>query len=84
MPKQKRWSELSEGTRRLISVAAVIEGVLKIMALVDLRRRSADDIRGSKRRWASAILFINAGGAVPIAYFLYGRRAKGRVSQGAS
>ena len=45
---KKRWSELSEGARRLVVLGAVFEGVLKIMALIDLKRRPASEIRGSK------------------------------------
>ncbi len=71
---KKRWSELSDGTRRLIVVAAVAETALKVVALVDLKRRPAGEIRGSKTKWAAAIVLINSAGAVPIAYFLWGRR----------
>ena len=54
---------------------AAFEGALKIAALIDLARRPASQIRGSKRRWASAIAVINSLGAVPILYFVLGRRA---------
>jgi hypothetical protein len=73
MPK-RRWSDLSERTRRLIILGAIFEGVLKILALIDLKRRPAGEVRGSKARWASAVVLVNSVGAVPIAYFLYGRR----------
>ena len=46
MDRKKRWDELSVRTRRLIIVAATIEGVLKIAALIDLARRRADEVRG--------------------------------------
>lgn len=72
---KRRWSDLSERTRTLIVVAAVIEGILKIMALIDLKRRPANEIRGSKAKWAVAVVLINSVGAVPLAYFLRGRRA---------
>lgn len=72
---KRRWSDLSERTRTLIVVAAVIEGILKIMALIDLKRRPANEIRGSKAKWAVAVVLINSVGAVPVAYFLRGRRA---------
>jgi hypothetical protein len=72
-----RWQDLSERSRRLIVVAGVVEGILKIAALVDLRRRRADEIHGSKKSWALAIVVINSAGAVPVAYFLRGRRRQG-------
>jgi len=71
---KKRWNELEPGTRKLIVTASAIEGVLKIAALVDLSRRPADEVRGSKKAWAAAVALINAFGAVPIAYFACGRR----------
>jgi hypothetical protein len=58
----------------LILLGATFEGLLKIMALLDLRRRPANDIRGSKTKWAIAIVLINSVGAVPIGYLVYGRR----------
>ena len=75
----RRWSELEPRTRRLIVVAGVLEGVLKVAALIDLARRPAREVRGSKAVWAAAVTLINALGAVPIAYFAYGRRSAGRT-----
>lgn len=63
MARKKRWNELSLRTRRLIIGAATIEGVLKIAAMTDLVRRPADEIRGSKAKWALAILVVNSAGA---------------------
>ena len=71
---RKRWSELSPGRRRFIIVGGTFEGVLKVAALVDLARRPAGEVRGSKPGWAAAIVLVNSLGAVPIAYFVYGRR----------
>lgn len=71
---QPRWSELSPRTRQLIGVGAAVEGALKVAALADLARRSDAEVRGSKRAWAAAITLVNAAGAVPLAYFLRGRR----------
>ena len=71
---RKKWNDLSPRTRRLIVLAGAIEGVLKIAALIDLARRPANEVRGSKARWATAVTLINSLGAVPIAYFACGRR----------
>jgi hypothetical protein len=70
----RRWSDLSGRTRRFIILGALFEGVLKILALVDIKRRSASEIRGSKTGWVVAIVVGNSVGAIPISYFLYGRR----------
>jgi hypothetical protein len=58
----------------LVVVASAIEGVLKIVALVDLARRPAGAVRGSKAVWAISVSLVNSLGALPIAYFLWGRR----------
>ena len=74
---KKKWNELSPGTRRLIIAGGGFEGVLKVAALIDLARRPASEVRGSKGRWALAVTLINSVGAVPVAYFAYGRRRLG-------
>jgi hypothetical protein len=71
---RKKWSELDARTRRLVVAGALFEGVLKVAALIDLARRPASEVSGSKARWAAAIVLINSVGAVPITYFLRGRR----------
>ena len=55
-------------------VGGTFDGLLKIAALVDLWRRRSDQVRGRKRAWATALLFVNSVGGVPIAYFVVGRR----------
>lgn len=70
----KKWTELSPGSRRLVVAAGAVDGTLRIAALSDLVRRPASEIRGPKWQWAAALGLVNSMGAVPIAYFLYGRR----------
>jgi hypothetical protein len=72
----KKWNELDPRARRLVIVAGVIDGVLRVAALVDIARRPAKEVRGSKARWAVAVALINSLGAVPVAYFGWGRRRK--------
>jgi hypothetical protein len=72
--KMRRWEDLSERSRRLVLVAGIGEGILKTAALLDLVRRPAAEVRGSKAAWATAIVLVNSVGAVPIAYFVRGRR----------
>lgn len=71
---KKHWHDLSPRTRQAIVAAAVVDGVLRIAALVDLQRRPAERVRGSKRTWAAALVLVNSAGALPVAYFLRGRR----------
>jgi hypothetical protein len=70
----RRWSDLSERTRRLLIAAAVADGALRVAALIDIKRRPASQIRGRKRVWATVVAVINSAGVVPIAYFVFGRR----------
>ena len=42
------WSDLDESTGKLIITVAVAEGILKLAALIDIKRRPACQIRGPK------------------------------------
>jgi hypothetical protein len=70
----RKWSDLSPRTRRLIIVAAAAETSLKAAALIDIKRRPASQIRGSKWIWVPVVVFINSFGGAPLAYFFFGRR----------
>ena len=67
------WSGLSSRKRTLIIAAAVAETTLKAAVLVDLRRRPASQVRGSRRLWAASML-VNSAGLLPLSYFVFGRR----------
>jgi hypothetical protein len=58
----------------LILAGAVVEGLLKAVALADLARRPAAQVRGPKPLWALVLTLFNSVGAAPIAYWLYGRK----------
>ena len=60
--------------RRLIIAAAIGEAVLKTAVLIDIRRRPASQIRGSKRMWIIAAVLVNSAGIGPLSYFAFGRR----------
>jgi hypothetical protein len=68
-----RWTELSGRTRKLIVVAATAETILKVVMLVDLWRRPAAQVRGSKGLWAATAL-VKSAGLAPLTYFSFGRR----------
>jgi hypothetical protein len=74
MAGRRGWNELSEGRRRMLIVAAAAEGMLKLAALIDIRRRPASQIRGPKWLWASAVTVISSAGVLPLSYFIFGRR----------
>jgi hypothetical protein len=69
--RKKRWRELTRAQRGVILIGALVQLVLQAAALWDLRRRTPDELRGSKAWWTAAA-FVNVVG--PIAYFLVGRR----------
>jgi hypothetical protein len=74
MAARKQWSDLSQRTRRLLTITAVAEGVLKLAALIDIKRRPASQIRGPKWLWATVMTVVSSAGVVPISYFVLGRR----------
>ncbi len=69
--EKRDWSELSEGQQRAIVAVGAVELGLTVYALVDLRQRSDEQLRGAKRWWIPAVLVQPFG---PIAYLLFGRR----------
>jgi hypothetical protein len=71
MKRRRRWSEMSTRQRSSIVVAGVLQLLVAAAALLDLRRRPSDQVRGSKKLWAAAA-FVNFFG--PLAYFVFGRR----------
>jgi hypothetical protein len=71
---RRKWSDLSRRTQRVIIGVAAAETGLKIAALLDLRRRPASEIRGSKWLWVPLVSVVNSAGLAPLAYFIYGRR----------
>jgi hypothetical protein len=77
MAARKQWSDLDERTRRLLVSAAVAEGILKVAALVDLKRRPASQVRGPKWLWAAVVTVVSSAGVVPVSYFVFGRRQLG-------
>jgi hypothetical protein len=67
----RRWGELSQRQRGAIVVGGVVQLILLVAALVDLRRRPPDQVNGPKPLWM-AISLVNFVG--PLAYFALGRK----------
>lgn len=76
MTARRQWNELSERTRRLIITAAVAEGILRVAALIDIKRRPASQIRGRKWVWAAVVAVVSSAGVAPVSYFVFGRRRR--------
>jgi len=67
---RKRWRELNKTQQTAIIVIGAAEVIVTTIALVDLTRRPAENIRGKKSIWALACFVQPIG---PIAYFTFGR-----------
>ena len=67
----KQWQDLTDRQKRGIVVLGLLQLALLAAALIDIRRRPAEEINGSKRLW-TMVVFINGIG--PIAYFVFGRK----------
>ena len=70
MTKKKRWSEYSPAAKTAIVVGAAAEAVITTVALRDLIRRPAGEVRGSKVLWLFG-LFVQPIG--PLLYLRVGR-----------
>jgi hypothetical protein len=72
--RKRRWSELTEKQQQAIVIFGAVELGLTVYALVDLRGRSDEQIRGSKRWWIPFVFVQPVG---PVAYLLFGRQPQG-------
>ena len=79
---KRRWKDLSPRARRLIVVAGVADFSLKAVALADLKRRPASEIRGPKRVWVPVVALVNSAGVIPLSYLAIGRRRPGSGPRG--
>ena len=69
--EKKKWSDLSPAQQKALVAGAAVEVVLTAVALRDLARRPAAEVRGRKWQWLLAFTVQPFG---PIAYLLRGRR----------
>lgn len=69
--KKQKWSDIPKSRQRGIIGLGTVQVCLSIAALLDIRRRPADQIKGSKPMWV-ALSFLNTVG--PLAYFAFGRK----------
>ncbi|HOG47326.1 MAG TPA: PLD nuclease N-terminal domain-containing protein [Anaerolineae bacterium] len=71
MRQRRQWSDLSTGQKVGTALLGALQVALFGAAQIDLWRRPAGQVRGSKWMWA-ALDFVNFLG--PLAYFAFGRR----------
>jgi len=77
MTRNKRWSDLTAREKTPLLLRGFVQFALLAAALLDIYRRPAAEIKGSKWLW-SAVALVNFMGIGPIAYFLFGRKRVGR------
>lgn len=71
MSDKKQWKDLTPWQKMGGIFLGILQVSLLVAALVDIRRRPAEQIRGRKLWWTLAA-FVNYVG--PISYFLLGRK----------
>jgi hypothetical protein len=71
--KNRKWSELSVPSRVGVSILGTIQLGLLVAAQVDIQRRDAGDVNGSKALWRLVCLLNFIG---PLTYFRWGRRRR--------
>ena len=77
MSRLPQWAELTDRQRALVVLAVVTDSVAKVVALRDLRRRPAEQVRGPRWLWSTAVALSGSAGAVPLLYLAVGRRTQG-------
>jgi hypothetical protein len=71
MAQRKTWSDMGKKQQLSVIVGGAVQVALLVAALVDIKRRPAELIRGGKVLWV-LLSFVNYVG--PLAYFVVGRR----------
>jgi len=71
MAQRKTWSDMGKKQQLSVIVGGAVQVALLVAALVDIKRRPAELIRGRKALWVG-LSFINYVG--PLAYFVLGRK----------
>lgn len=71
---RQRWNDLSPARRRLVVAVGVLDAGLRVWALVDLKKRPAEEVNGPKALWGLALTVVSSAGMLPTAYLLLGRR----------
>jgi len=70
MGRRRRWRDLTTRQKTAIVVAAAVQFLLVGIAVTDLARRPAAQVRGPKWAWAPAMAVNFVG---PLAYLRWGR-----------
>lgn len=70
---KKTWADLSPRDKRRIYLAGAAEVVMTTVALIDLAKRPASEVRGPKWAWVLSFVVQPFG---PVSYFAFGRQRR--------
>ena len=73
MARRKRWSDFSPAAKSAILLGAIAEVVATTIAMRDLMRRPASEVRGRKPLWVLGFVVQPIG---PLLYLCVGRRRR--------
>ena len=71
MATKKSLQDLTSGQKKVVGFSAAVQFALAGLALADIWRRPAAEVRGPRVLWSAACAVNFAG---PLAYFMFGRR----------
>lgn len=71
MVKKNSIKDLTAQQKKMVGVASTVQVLLAGLALADIWRRPAAEVRGSKALWSAACAVNFVG---PLSYFVFGRR----------
>ncbi|MET4060552.1 hypothetical protein ABIB35_002100 [Arthrobacter sp. UYP6] len=71
MARKKSLKDLTASQKKMVGVSATVQFALAGLALADMWRRPASQIRGSRTLWSAACAVNFIG---PLSYFVFGRR----------
>lgn len=70
---KQKWDDLSPAAKQVVISLAVTDVVFRAIALFDVARRPAKQVKGNKTAWALALTLLNTVGVLPLGYLLFGR-----------
>lgn len=65
---------LPKPARVFFGIAGLADAGLRTYALLDLMKRDAADINGSKELWVIGLSIVNSMGILPLVYLKWGRK----------
>ena len=67
----KKITDLTAQQKKMVGLSATVQFALAGLALADIWRRPAAEVRGSRALWSAACAVNFIG---PLSYFIFGRR----------